>query len=265
MGRSDRHLRCAEPAYARAARAGACKVRCRRSRAHRQRPDPRTRGRRRRRRVRLPRRIHRPRDRPADRRRGRAGHRRNACRCWSRGVGRHPDAGGHARLRRNGRHLPGRGDHKAAGLPYLVYLRHPTTGGVFASWGSLGHVTVAEPGALIGFLGPKCSRHSTARRSRRGFRSRRTWWTRGSSTGSWRPRIWPPWWVGYCTCFARALACAQVCRSRSSGSAPSAAPPRRVTTWESVLLTRRADRPGVRELLALGADGRRPAQRYRRR
>src|SRR5690625_5151625 len=45
-------------------------------------------------------------------------------------------------------------DHKAAGLPYLVHLRHPTTGGVFASWGSLGHVTVAEPEALIGFLGP---------------------------------------------------------------------------------------------------------------
>lgn len=45
--------------------------------------------------------------------------------------------------------------HKAAGLPYLVYLRHPTTGGVLASWGSLGHVTVAEPGALIGFLGPR--------------------------------------------------------------------------------------------------------------
>ncbi|WP_338751567.1 carboxyl transferase domain-containing protein [Janibacter alittae] len=44
--------------------------------------------------------------------------------------------------------------HKAAGLPYLVYLRHPTTGGVFASWGSLGHMTIAEPEALIGFLGP---------------------------------------------------------------------------------------------------------------
>ncbi|MCW2839709.1 MAG: acetyl-CoA carboxyl transferase, partial [Aeromicrobium sp.] len=28
-------------------------------------------------------------------------------------------------------------DHRAAGLPYLIYLRHPTTGGVFASWGSL--------------------------------------------------------------------------------------------------------------------------------
>ena len=45
--------------------------------------------------------------------------------------------------------------HQAAHLPYLVYLRHPTTGGVFASWASLGHVTQAEPGALIGFLGPR--------------------------------------------------------------------------------------------------------------
>src|SRR5699024_6678831 len=46
-------------------------------------------------------------------------------------------------------------DHRAAGVPYLVHLRHPTTGGVFASWGSLGHVTVAEPDALVGFLWPK--------------------------------------------------------------------------------------------------------------
>jgi len=29
-------------------------------------------------------------------------------------------------------------DHKAGRLPYLVYLRHPTTGGVFASWGFAG-------------------------------------------------------------------------------------------------------------------------------
>ena len=45
--------------------------------------------------------------------------------------------------------------HKEAGLPYLVYLRNPTFGGVLASWGSLGHVTIAEPGASIGFLGPR--------------------------------------------------------------------------------------------------------------
>src|SRR6476469_2374512 len=49
--------------------------------------------------------------------------------------------------------------HKQAHLPYLVYLRHPTTGGVFAAWCSLGHVKAAEPGALIGFLGPRVYEH----------------------------------------------------------------------------------------------------------
>lgn len=42
--------------------------------------------------------------------------------------------------------------HRSAGLPYLVYLRHPTTGGVMASRGSLGHVAAGEPGALLGWL-----------------------------------------------------------------------------------------------------------------
>lgn len=45
--------------------------------------------------------------------------------------------------------------HKDSHLPFLVYLRNPTTGGVMASWGSAGHFTFAEPGALLGFLGPR--------------------------------------------------------------------------------------------------------------
>ncbi len=45
--------------------------------------------------------------------------------------------------------------HRAAGLPYLTWLRDPTTGGVMATWGSLGQLTVADPGALVGFLGPR--------------------------------------------------------------------------------------------------------------
>ncbi|MFD7640412.1 carboxyl transferase domain-containing protein [Kitasatospora sp. NPDC059795] len=45
--------------------------------------------------------------------------------------------------------------HRAAGLPYLSYLRNPTMGGVFASWGTLGHLVLAEPGARLGFLGPR--------------------------------------------------------------------------------------------------------------
>jgi len=44
---------------------------------------------------------------------------------------------------------------RAAGLPYVVCLTHPTTGGVLASWGSLGMVTLALPDALVGFAGPR--------------------------------------------------------------------------------------------------------------
>jgi acetyl-CoA carboxylase carboxyl transferase subunit beta len=42
-----------------------------------------------------------------------------------------------------------------AGLPYIVVLTHPTTGGVTASYAMLGDIHVAEPGALIGFAGPR--------------------------------------------------------------------------------------------------------------
>lgn len=42
---------------------------------------------------------------------------------------------------------------KEAGLPYVVVLTNPTTGGVTASFAMLGDVTIAEPGAVIGFAG----------------------------------------------------------------------------------------------------------------
>jgi acetyl-CoA carboxylase carboxyl transferase subunit beta len=44
---------------------------------------------------------------------------------------------------------------KAARLPYIVVLTDPTTGGVTASYAMLGDVHIAEPGALIGFAGPR--------------------------------------------------------------------------------------------------------------
>ncbi|MGI4818150.1 MULTISPECIES: acetyl-CoA carboxylase, carboxyltransferase subunit beta [unclassified Brevundimonas] len=46
-------------------------------------------------------------------------------------------------------------DLKAAQLPYAVVLTDPTTGGVTASYAMLGDVHLAEPGALIGFAGPR--------------------------------------------------------------------------------------------------------------
>ena len=44
---------------------------------------------------------------------------------------------------------------RAAGLPYLVVLTDPTTGGVSASFAMLGDITLAEPGAVIGFAGAR--------------------------------------------------------------------------------------------------------------
>src|SRR5882672_10847748 len=44
---------------------------------------------------------------------------------------------------------------REAGRPYIVVLTNPTTGGVTASYGMLGDVHIAEPGALIGFAGPR--------------------------------------------------------------------------------------------------------------
>jgi acetyl-CoA carboxylase carboxyl transferase subunit beta len=44
---------------------------------------------------------------------------------------------------------------REAGCPYISILAHPTTGGVFASFANLGDILLAEPGALIGFAGPR--------------------------------------------------------------------------------------------------------------
>ena len=44
---------------------------------------------------------------------------------------------------------------KEAGLPYIVVMTDPTTGGVTASYAMLGDVHIAEPGALIGFAGAR--------------------------------------------------------------------------------------------------------------
>ncbi|MDD4519336.1 MAG: acetyl-CoA carboxylase carboxyltransferase subunit beta [Alphaproteobacteria bacterium] len=44
---------------------------------------------------------------------------------------------------------------KEKGLPYLVLLTHPTTGGVTASFAMLGDITLSEPGAIIGFAGAR--------------------------------------------------------------------------------------------------------------
>lgn len=58
---------------------------------------------------------------------------------------------------------------RAAGLPFLTLLTHPTMGGVSASFAFLGDVVLAEPGALIGFAGPRVIRQTVGGELPEGF------------------------------------------------------------------------------------------------
>ena len=58
---------------------------------------------------------------------------------------------------------------KEAGLPYIVVLTNPTTGGVSASYAMLGDIHIAEPGALIGFAGPRVIEQTIREKLPEGF------------------------------------------------------------------------------------------------
>jgi len=58
-----------------------------------------------------------------------------------------------------------------AGLPYISLITDPTTGGVTASFAMLGDLNIAEPGALIGFAGPRIVRETIGRDLPEGFQT----------------------------------------------------------------------------------------------
>ncbi|GIH71456.1 carboxyl transferase domain-containing protein [Sphaerimonospora thailandensis] len=136
--------------------------------------------------------------------------------------------------------------HRAAGLPYVVYLRHPTTGGVFASWGSLGHVTAAEPGALIGFLGPRVFEALYGYPFPEGVQVAENLFANGlvdavvSAEDAREVAI-----------RALAVLCAPT-SELDRGPEPEEADAD-VPAWEAITRSRRDDRPGVRALLKLAA------------
>lgn len=58
-----------------------------------------------------------------------------------------------------------------AGLPYISLCTDPTTGGVTASFAMLGDINIAEPGALIGFAGPRVVKDTTGKELPEGFQT----------------------------------------------------------------------------------------------
>ncbi|TAN36408.1 MAG: acetyl-CoA carboxylase carboxyltransferase subunit beta [Verrucomicrobia bacterium] len=59
--------------------------------------------------------------------------------------------------------------HAEARLPYINILTHPTMAGVMASYATLGDLNIAEPGALIGFAGPRVIKETTQQELPAGF------------------------------------------------------------------------------------------------
>jgi acetyl-CoA carboxylase carboxyl transferase subunit beta len=147
--------------------------------------------------------------------------------------------------------------HKKAGLPYLVYLRNPTFGGVLASWGSLGHVTIAEPGAAIGFLGPRVYEALYGEPFPEGVQTAEHLAERGLIDA-----VVPNEEVADLADRAlRVLAARRTWHIDVRGAEPPRPedgtdaddPEDHRSAWEVVLASRRPDRPGVRRLLRTAA------------
>jgi acetyl-CoA carboxylase beta subunit len=138
--------------------------------------------------------------------------------------------------------------HRGAGLPYLVHLRNPTTGGVYASWGSLGHVTVAEPGALVGFLGPKVFEALEGRPFPEGVQRAENLAEKGVIDAVVSTEDLPAL-IDLTLAVLVDPAQPPALPLRESGGGTQ------LPVWESVEQTRRPERLGVRDVLRYGARG----------
>ena len=145
--------------------------------------------------------------------------------------------------------------HRQAGLPYLVYLRHPTTGGVMASWGSLGHINVAEPGALLGFLGPRVYEALYGEAFPENVQVAENLFSKGLIDGVVEPG-------DLADLVGRALDILAAKGGAGGGTVPATVPappetldirPSTADAWTSIGISRRQRRPDLRQLLKIGA------------
>lgn len=140
-------------------------------------------------------------------------------------------------------------EHRAAGLPYFVHLRHPTTGGVFASWGSLGHVTVADPGALVGFLGPKVYELLNGRAFPEGVQVSENLAQHGIIDA-----VVPPEELPQLVESALSLLSDPIPEARLTRRPKIDLATHQYAVWDSIERTRTGSRAGVRDILRLASD-----------
>ncbi len=160
---------------------------------------------------------------------------------------------------------------RSRGLPYIVYLAGPSFGGAQLALGSLGHVTLAAPGALVGFVGPKVYEVLRGEPLANGTQQAEQLVAQGLVDAVVAKE-------DLRACLARLLAvlspasegnraAMSACAGGSFGVAETRVVSRSqggvavglkrvepATTWASVTRTREPDRPGLRELVGLALD-----------
>jgi acetyl-CoA carboxylase carboxyl transferase subunit beta len=136
---------------------------------------------------------------------------------------------------------------KARRLPYLAYLRHPTTGGVFASWASRAHLTAAEPGALVGFLGPKVYAGVTGKEFPPGVQTAERLLACGTVDAVLDA-------AGFRRLVLEVLGILEDDGGEAASSSVAPAVVARPGPWEAVTASRAPDRVGLSELLRSGFD-----------
>lgn len=147
---------------------------------------------------------------------------------------------------------------RQSGNALVVWLRNPTTGGVMATWGSLGTITIGEPGALVGFLGPRVFEMLHGEPFPGGVQTTENL----AAHGVIDQVVALPDLRGYLTRVLAVVAGSVAVRAAGTAVVPPVAPGEllavsdvvAIDPWEAVLSTRRPERPGVRELLVAAAD-----------
>lgn len=142
---------------------------------------------------------------------------------------------------------------RRSGKALVVWLRNPTTGGVMATWGSLGTITIGEPDALVGFLGPRVFEMLHGQPFPSGVQTTENL----AACGVIDQVVALPELRGY---LMRVLAVVTGSVAGTAGVNPATTDQlpvlgdAQVDPWEAVLSTRRPERPGVRELLAAATE-----------
>jgi acetyl-CoA carboxylase carboxyl transferase subunit beta len=135
-----------------------------------------------------------------------------------------------------------------AGLPFIAYLRHPTTGGAYASFGGLADLVWAQPGATVGFAGPRVAEEMSGRPLPEGSHTAEFALERGLIDEIVAPDDLKDRTVAVLDVLLGddATASATTAPTTPSANADADTGARPLDAWEQVSLARRSDRPTAR-------------------